>query len=54
MVVLLNFRFFFSDLTTQQDIFTNAISHFAAEQEEVRAAAAFAAGMSAVVLAFSY
>ena|ERR1700733_2705436 len=33
-----------SDMSLQGDIFSNAIDHFAAEQEEMRAAAAFAAG----------
>jgi cullin-associated NEDD8-dissociated protein 1 len=28
----------------QQDTFTSTIEHFAAEEEEIRAAAAFAAG----------
>jgi hypothetical protein len=31
-------------MSPQHDIFTNAIEHFAAEQEEIRTAAAFAAG----------
>jgi cullin-associated NEDD8-dissociated protein 1 len=31
-------------MSPQADIFSNAIEHFAAEQEELRAAAAFAAG----------
>jgi cullin-associated NEDD8-dissociated protein 1 len=31
-------------MSPQGDIFSNAIEHFAAEQEEMRAAAAFAAG----------
>jgi hypothetical protein len=31
-------------MSLQGDIFSNAIDHFAAEQEEMRAAAAFAAG----------
>lgn len=34
----------FSDMSLQGDVFSNAIDHFAAEQEEMRAAAAFAAG----------
>ncbi|KAF9261953.1 TIP120-domain-containing protein [Marasmius fiardii PR-910] len=38
----------FIDMTPQQDIFTNAIEHFSAEQEEVRSAAAFAAGNIAI------
>jgi len=33
-------------MSRQGDIFPNTIEHFAAEQEEMRAAAAFAAGMS--------
>ncbi|THH17136.1 hypothetical protein EW146_g3609 [Bondarzewia mesenterica] len=36
------------DLSPQQDIFNNAIDHFTAEQEDVRTAAAFAAGNIAV------
>ncbi|KAG2360987.1 armadillo-type protein [Suillus spraguei] len=32
------------DMSKQQDTFTNTIEHFAAEEEEIRAAAAFAAG----------
>jgi hypothetical protein len=31
-------------MSPQQDIFNHAIQHFSAEQEEVRSAAAFAAG----------
>ncbi|KAG7090596.1 hypothetical protein E1B28_009701 [Marasmius oreades] len=38
----------FIDMTPQQDIFANAIEHFSAEQEEVRSAAAFAAGNIAI------
>ena len=33
-----------SDMEPQKDIFTFVIDHFASEQEETRAAAAFAAG----------
>lgn len=33
-----------SDMSMQQDTFTSTIEHFAAEEEEIRAAAAFAAG----------
>lgn len=33
-------------MSPQSDIFANVIELFSAEQEEVRAAAAFAAGMS--------
>ncbi|EIN13285.1 ARM repeat-containing protein [Punctularia strigosozonata HHB-11173 SS5] len=36
----------FIDMSNQQDIFTHAINHFGAEQEEIRTAAAFAAGKS--------
>ncbi|EEB95452.1 hypothetical protein MPER_05579, partial [Moniliophthora perniciosa FA553] len=35
-------------MSPQQDIFTHAIEHFSAEQEEVRSAAAFAAGNIAI------
>jgi hypothetical protein len=35
----------FIDMSPQNDVFTNAIEHFAAEQEEIRTAAAFAAGL---------
>lgn len=38
----------FIDMSRQGDIFSNAIDHFAAEQEEMRAAAAFAAGNIAI------
>jgi cullin-associated NEDD8-dissociated protein 1 len=31
-------------MSPQSEVFTNAIEHFAAEQEEIRTAAAFAAG----------
>jgi cullin-associated NEDD8-dissociated protein 1 len=31
-------------MSMQQDTFTSTIEHFAAEEEEIRAAAAFAAG----------
>ncbi|KAF8824090.1 hypothetical protein HHX47_DHR9000534 [Lentinula edodes] len=34
----------FIDMSPQHDIFTNAIEHFSAEQEDVRSAASFAAG----------
>ena len=34
----------FRDMSPQVDIFQAAITHFESEQEEVRAAAAFAAG----------
>ena len=34
----------FRDMSPQVDIFQAAIAHFESEQEEVRAAAAFAAG----------
>lgn len=34
----------FSDMEPQTDIFTCVIDHFVSEQEETRAAAAFAAG----------
>lgn len=37
-----------SDMSLQTDVFTNAIDHFGAEQEEIRTAAAFAAGSSDV------
>jgi len=33
-------------MSPQREIFASAIDHFAAEQEEIRAAAAFAAGQS--------
>ncbi|KAG6819791.1 hypothetical protein H0H93_008643 [Arthromyces matolae] len=38
----------FIDMSTQKDIFNNAINHFGSEQEEVRIAAAFAAGNIAI------
>ncbi|KAK7019727.1 hypothetical protein VNI00_017966 [Paramarasmius palmivorus] len=38
----------FIDMSPQQDIFNHAIQHFSAEQEEVRSAAAFAAGNIAI------
>ncbi|KAF5361703.1 hypothetical protein D9758_007269 [Tetrapyrgos nigripes] len=38
----------FIDMSNQQEIFNYAIEHFSAEQEEVRAAAAFAAGNIAI------
>ncbi|KAH8101480.1 ARM repeat-containing protein [Cristinia sonorae] len=38
----------FIDMSNQQDIFTHAVEHFAHEQEEVKTAAAFAAGNIAV------
>ena len=31
-------------MSNQQEVFTNAIEHFSSEQEEMRVAAAFAAG----------
>lgn len=34
-----------SDMSPQRDIFNNAIEHFSAEQEDIRSAASFAAGM---------
>ena len=37
-----------SDMSPQQDIFNHAIERFTAEEEEVRTAAAFAAGNIAV------
>lgn len=36
-----------SDMSTQPELFNYAITHFAGEEEEVRSAAAFAAGMQA-------
>jgi cullin-associated NEDD8-dissociated protein 1 len=33
-------------MSPQRDIFTNAIDHFGSDQEEIRTAAAFAAGLS--------
>lgn len=33
-----------SDMSIQHDVFDNAIDHFSAEEEEIRTAAAFAAG----------
>ncbi|KAJ7644420.1 armadillo-type protein [Roridomyces roridus] len=36
------------DMSNQQEIFRDAIEHFAAEQEEIRAAASFAAGNIAI------
>ncbi|KAK7001853.1 Cullin-associated nedd8-dissociated protein 1 [Favolaschia claudopus] len=38
----------FIDMSNQQDIFRDAIEHFAGEQEEIRAAASFAAGNIAI------
>ncbi|KAF7357490.1 Cullin-associated nedd8-dissociated protein 1 [Mycena sanguinolenta] len=38
----------FIDMSPQQEIFRDAIEHFAAEQEEIRAAASFAAGNIAI------
>ncbi|KAH7907426.1 armadillo-type protein [Hygrophoropsis aurantiaca] len=38
----------FIDMSPQQDIFSNTIEHFAAEEEEIRTAAAFAAGNIAI------
>ena len=37
-----------SDMSPQRDIFPNVIEHFSAEQEEIRSAAAFAAGNIAI------
>lgn len=34
----------FSDMSPQHDVFANAIENFTAEQEDVKNAAAFAAG----------
>jgi hypothetical protein len=34
-----------SDFSRQKDVFSNAIEHFVAEQEDIRTAAAFAAGL---------
>ncbi|KAG6856601.1 hypothetical protein H0H87_002693 [Tephrocybe sp. NHM501043] len=38
----------FIDMSTQRDIFTNTIDHFGSEKEEIRVAAAFAAGNIAI------
>ncbi|KAJ6584561.1 armadillo-type protein [Mycena capillaripes] len=38
----------FIDMSNQQEIFRDAIEHFASEQEEIRAAASFAAGNIAI------
>ncbi|KAF9074038.1 armadillo-type protein [Rhodocollybia butyracea] len=38
----------FIDMSPQHDIFTNAIEHFSAEQEDIRSAASFAAGNIAI------
>ncbi|TEB18995.1 ARM repeat-containing protein, partial [Coprinellus micaceus] len=38
----------FIDMSPQRDIFPNVIEHFSAEQEEIRSAAAFAAGNIAI------
>ncbi|KAJ7211033.1 armadillo-type protein [Mycena haematopus] len=38
----------FIDMSNQQEIFRDAIEHFAAEQEDIRAAASFAAGNIAI------
>ncbi|KAG5641254.1 hypothetical protein DXG03_005660, partial [Asterophora parasitica] len=38
----------FIDMAPQKEVFSNAIDHFASEQEEVRVAAAFAAGNIAI------
>ncbi|KAH7922400.1 ARM repeat-containing protein [Leucogyrophana mollusca] len=38
----------FIDMSPQQDIFSNTIDHFSAEEEEIRTAAAFAAGNIAI------
>lgn len=35
-------------MSPQTDVFNNVIDHFGAEQEEIRTAAAFAAGSSAM------
>jgi len=37
-----------SDMSNQSEIFNMAIDHFSAEQEEIRAAAAFAAGNESI------
>ena len=44
---------FSSDMTPQYEIFTQAIELFSSDSEEVRAAAAFAAGMSAMLIVSS-
>jgi len=41
-------EFHYSDMSPQHDIFTHAIEHFSSDQEDVRAAAAFAAGNIAI------
>lgn len=38
-----------SDMSDQKEVFSNAIEHFESEQEELRIAAAFAAGRCDVV-----
>lgn len=46
-----------SDMSIQHDVFDNAIDHFSAEEEEIRTAAAFAAGernIFAVRRSFTY
>lgn len=43
LFILLN-SFFYSDMSPQHEIFSNAIEFFSADQEDVRAAASFAAG----------
>jgi cullin-associated NEDD8-dissociated protein 1 len=44
---------FSSDMTPQHEIFTQAIELFSSDSEEVRAAAAFAAGMLTVFIVSS-
>jgi hypothetical protein len=41
-----------SDMSPQQEVFNNAIELFASDQEDVRTAAAFAAGQSLLVVVF--
>jgi cullin-associated NEDD8-dissociated protein 1 len=38
-----------SDMSIQHGVFDNAIDHFSAEEEEIRTAAAFAAGECNIV-----
>lgn len=38
-----------SDMSIQHDVFDNAIDHFSAEEEDIRTAAAFAAGERNIV-----
>jgi hypothetical protein len=45
--------YLFSDMSPQQDVFNGAIELFASDQEDVRAAAAFAAGQSFIVFLIS-